>query len=56
MVYVATEEPASEAVARLGGGIDFLSLGRNLLRIVTHLHITDEDVERTILAFEKHFN
>lgn len=57
MVYVATEEPASEAVARLGTeGIDFLSLGRNLLRIVTHLHITDEDVERTILAFEKHFN
>ena len=53
MVYVSTESPASEVAAWLGGvGIDVLDLGSSLLRLVTHLHITDEDIFKTVHAFK----
>jgi threonine aldolase len=53
MIYLRTESPASEIVEKVAArGIDFLALGPNLLRLVTHLHITDEDIERTVLSFK----
>jgi len=52
MVYVTTKAPASKIVAGLAEhGIDLFDLTPNSLRIVIHLHITDEDVDRTIAAF-----
>jgi threonine aldolase len=52
MIYLHTESPASGFVEKAAAlGIDFLALGPDLLRLVTHLHITDEDVEKTINAF-----
>ena len=45
--------PASELVASLAElGIDLFDTGANTVRIVTHLHITDEDVQRIISAFD----
>ena len=32
-------------------GIDALDLSTHMIRLVTHLHITDEDIERTIAVF-----
>ena len=53
MIYLRTESPASGFVEKaVALGIDFLALGPDLLRLVTHLHITDEDVENTINAFK----
>jgi len=53
MIYLHTESPASGFVEKAAAlGIDFLALGPSLLRLVTHLHITDEDVEKTINAFK----
>jgi threonine aldolase len=53
MIYLRTESPASGFVEKAAAlGIDFLALGPDLLRLVTHLHITDEDVENTINAFK----
>ena len=53
MVYLRTESPASGFVEKAAAlGVDFLALGPDLLRLVTHLHITDEDVEKTIHAFK----
>ena len=52
MVYITTHHLASEVIESLSiKGIDALDLGPNMLRLVTHLHITDEDIERTIDAF-----
>jgi threonine aldolase len=52
MVYVNTEAPATEVVASLAElGIDLFDIALNTVRIVVHLHITDEDVERIIAAF-----
>jgi threonine aldolase len=52
MVYVNTEVPATEVVASLAElGIDLFDIALNTVRIVVHLHITDEDVERIITAF-----
>lgn len=52
MVYVNTEVPATEVVASLAElGIDLFDIALNTVRIVVHLHITDEDVERIIAAF-----
>ena len=33
-------------------GVDIFDLRPNTIRLVTHLHITDEDIERTVAAFE----
>ena len=53
MIYLRTEAPASELVEKAAArGIDFLALGPDLLRLVTHLHITDEDIEKTVNVFK----
>jgi threonine aldolase len=44
----STESVTSDLSER---GIDLLSIGPTTIRAVTHLHITDEDIERTIAAF-----
>ena len=52
MVYVTCNLPAQDVVDTLSSqGVDVLSVSDNCIRIVTHLHITDEDVDRTINAF-----
>ena len=52
MVYITTDSLASDVIKSLSiKGIDALDLGPNMLRLVTHLHITDEDIQRTIDAF-----
>ena len=52
MVYADTERPAREVVEALGErGVDIFDLRPNTIRLVTHLHITDEDIERTVAAF-----
>jgi len=52
MVYISTESPASNVIQSLAdNGIDALDLGPNMIRLVTHLHITEEDINRTITAF-----
>jgi threonine aldolase len=38
-----------EALAKVG--IDLLSIGPTTIRAVTHLHITDEDIERAVGTF-----
>lgn len=51
MIYLRTESPASDFVDQVAArGIDVLALGSDLVRMVTHLHITDEDIENTIDA------
>jgi threonine aldolase len=55
MVYVTTTAgPVSGTiVATLAGqGVDVLALDSNTLRVVTHLHISDADIDRAIAAFE----
>ena len=53
MVYADTERPAREVVEAIGDkGVDIFDLRPNTIRLVTHLHITDEDIERTVAAFE----
>jgi threonine aldolase len=44
----STESVTSDLSER---GIDLLSIGPTTIRAVTHLHITDEDIDRTIAAF-----
>ena len=52
MVYISTESLASNVIQSLAdNGIDALDLGPNMIRLVTHLHITEEDINRTITAF-----
>jgi len=54
MVYVGCEEGDSEnLVKRLeNNGIQTLTINDSTIRIVTHLHITDDDVRKTIEALE----
>lgn len=54
MVYVkCISDKSSELIEKLSElGIDALSIDENSIRLVTHLHITNEDIERTISAFE----
>lgn len=52
MVYIDTEAPAVDIVTGLAEhGVDLFDIGPHSIRVVTHLHITDEDVARTIDAF-----
>ena len=52
MVYVTCNLPAQDVVDILSSqGVDVLPVSQNCIRIVTHLHITDEDVDRIINAF-----
>ena len=54
MVYIKTEDLADNIVKLLAAElIDVLAIGTHLIRMVTHLHIDDEDIERTISAFKK---
>ena len=49
MVYVATDRPATEVVGELSSnGIDAFDTGPHTVRLVVHLHITDEDIERLL--------
>jgi len=54
MVYIDCEEGgAKDLVERLSGkGVDVLDLSESTVRAVVHLHITDEDIDRAIEAFE----
>ncbi len=54
MVYVqCTEDSAKEVASRLAGhGIDVSEESDSIVRAVVHLHITDEDIDRAIEAFE----
>ena len=52
MVYISTEALAADVIQNLAeNGIDALDLSSHMIRLVTHLHITDEDIERTIAVF-----
>ena len=54
MVYVACEEGgADDLVSRLSEhGVDTLTIDDTTIRAVAHLHITDEDIDRAIAAFD----
>ncbi len=54
MVYVqCNEDGAKEVAKRLAGrGIDVSEESDSIVRAVAHLHITDEDIDRAIEAFE----
>ncbi|MDG1524765.1 MAG: GntG family PLP-dependent aldolase, partial [Candidatus Thalassarchaeaceae archaeon] len=52
MVYVDGELGALQIMAGLAEhGVDVLDVGPTAVRAVIHLHITDEDIDRTIAAF-----
>ena len=54
MVYIKTEDLADNIVKFLAAElIDVLAIGTHLIRMVTHLHIDDEGIERTVNAFKK---
>ncbi len=54
MVYVQCDEgSAKEVASRLASrGVDVSEETDSIVRAVTHLHITDEDIDRAIEAFE----
>ena len=54
MAYInCLNKSASTVVSELGKlGIDVLSIDESVVRAVVHLHITDEDISRTIDAFK----
>ncbi len=53
MVFVRTPEGTADKVVEhlASQGVDILTINDSVVRAVTHLHITDEDIERTISAF-----
>ena len=53
MVYIEGDIGAKKILEKLAKqGIDVLEVGPSAVRAVVHLHITDEDIERTIQAFQ----
>ena len=49
MVYVECKQPASEVAEILAAsGIDVFDISPTHIRIVIHLHITDEDIPRLL--------
>jgi threonine aldolase len=54
MAYITClDKSAFDVVTELGEmGIDVLSISDNVVRAVVHLHITDEDISRTIEGFK----
>ena len=57
MVYLQTEIPAVQIVKKMGmQGVDMLAIGENLIRLVTHLHINDGDIEHCVHAFRTVFD
>ena len=56
MVYAETTESAADVVAKFAEhGIDMFDLSANRIRIVIHLHITDEDIERFEAVLMEHW-
>jgi len=54
MAYIQTERLAADVMQDLAAkGIDLFDIAENSLRAVIHLHITDDDIDRTITAFEE---
>lgn len=52
MVYINGELSAPQILEGLAAnGVDVLEVGPTAVRAVVHLHITDEDIDRTIAAF-----
>ena len=54
MVYISCDEGQSQLLVDnlCKEGIDILTINDSTVRAVIHLHITDEDVDRTINAFK----
>jgi threonine aldolase len=54
MVYISCiDGQAEKLVEKLAKeGIDILTINDSTVRAVVHLHITDEDIDRTIHAFK----
>jgi threonine aldolase len=54
MVYISTAEGEAQAVVDrlVDQGVDTLTIDESTVRAVIHLHITDQDIERAITAFE----
>jgi threonine aldolase len=54
MVFISCKEGQAqnlvESVAK--HGVDVLTIGDSIVRAVVHLHITDEDIQNTISAFQ----
>ena len=54
MVFISCKEGQAqnlvESVAK--HGVDVLTIGDSIVRAVVHLHITDEDIQNTIFAFQ----
>lgn len=56
MVYVTCERPAAEVAAVLAEhGVDVFDISPTQIRVVIHLHITDEDVERFLSVMQTAF-
>ena len=54
MVYAETQRPASEWQKDLSDhGLLCFALNEHTLRLVTHLHIYDEQIDRAIQIFTK---
>ena len=53
MVFARTPEGTADKVVEhlASQGVDILTINDSVVRAVTHLHITDEDIERAISAF-----
>jgi len=52
MVYFQSEVPATQVMEQLRlSGIDVMDIQPHACRIVVHLHITDEDIQRILSAF-----
>jgi threonine aldolase len=52
IIFIKCNEDSNDVVKKLSNeGIDVSSIDESTIRIVIHLHITDEDIENTIIAF-----
>ena len=52
MVYIDSKMGAKKLMAQLSNhGIDVLDVGPTAVRAVTHLHVTDEDIDKAIEVF-----
>ncbi|MDE0707702.1 MAG: aminotransferase class I/II-fold pyridoxal phosphate-dependent enzyme [Candidatus Poseidoniales archaeon] len=52
MIYIHGDMDAQSIIDGLASqGVDVLSVGPTAVRAVVHLHITDDDIDRTIAAF-----
>ena len=54
MIYIDSDMGAKQLMERLADhGIDVLDVGPTAIRAVTHLHVTSEDIDLVIAAFQK---